>query len=180
MSDNGNKWDRNQILTLIGVIIAAATLVASVLIPEMRNCFGLKDGNPPAPMSPAPTPQPEPETISLKIETPPAKSAASSPKPPAVHEEKKPSGPQEYTIGENKSEFAKEANTRLSVAFHNIGSEETASVTIAPSGKNAIILPTVGGGNSKEFTSSTGVFLVSVLNVNWNSRTITVQVSRKI
>ena len=151
MSSNGKEWDKIAILGIIvGAIVALAT-------PEIRQCIGLED---------KPAPQSEPKKTPLK--------------PPVVHEEKNPSVPQEYTIGENKSEFAKEANARLSIAFHNIGGEETASVTIAPAGKNAIILPTVGGGSSKEFTSSTGVFLVSVLNVNWNSRTITVQVSQKL
>ena len=153
MGSNGKEWDKIAILGIIvGAIVALAT-------PELRQCIGLEE-----------------KPASSK----PAKPAAAVQQPPSIHEEKEPSVPQEYTIGENKSEFVKEANTRLSVAFHNIGSEETASVTIAPSGKNAIILPTVGGGSSKEFTSSTGIFLISVLNVNWNSRTITVQVSRKL
>ena len=181
MSNNGNKWDRNQILTLIGVIIAAATLVASVLIPEMRNCFGLKDGNTPAPVLPAPTPQPESKAISPKIETPPVKPASvPKPKPPVIHKAvQEPADPQEYTIGENKSELVKEAKARLSVSFHDDTGEITAKITISPAGKDSIVLPTVGIG-SQEFASSTGVFLVHVLNVDWNSRTVTVQVSRKL
>lgn len=153
MSSNGKEWDKIAILGIIvGAIVALAT-------PELRQCIGLEE-----------------KPASSK----PAKPAAAAQQPPVVHEKKEPSGPQEYTIGENKSEFAKEANARLSVAFHNIRDEETASVTIAPSGKDSIVLPTVGGGSSKEFSSSTGFFLVNVLNVNWNSRTITVQVSRKL
>ena len=181
MSDNGNKWDRNQILTLIGVIVAAATLVASVVIPEMRNCFGLKDDNTPAPVLPAPTPQPEPKTIPPKIETPPVKPAAvPKPKPPVIHKAvQEPADPQEYTIGENKSELVKEAKARLSVSFHDDTGEIIAKITISPAGKDSIVLPTVGIG-SQEFASSTGVFLVHVLNVDWNSRTVTVQVSRKL
>ncbi len=78
-----------------------------------------------------------------------------------------------------KAQFIEAAKTRLSVAFHNIGGEETSGVTIVPAGKDSIVLPTVGSG-SQEFASSTGVFLVHVLNVDWNSRTVTVQVSRKL
>ncbi len=174
MSSNGNKWDRNQILTLIGVIIAAATLVASVVIPEMRNCFGLKDGNTPAPVLPAPTPQPEPKAISPKIETPPAKPAAL--KPSVFHKAKEADGPQECTIGENKSQRIEEAETDLSIIFNE--EYKIVTLTISPDGKEQITLPTVGSG-SKEFASSTGTFQLHILNVDWNSRTITVQVSRK-
>lgn len=87
-----------------------------------------------------------------------------------------PAGPQEYIIGENKSEFIKEANAGLSVAFHD--EYKTASITIAPAGKQAVVRPVLNG-YTEEFTSSTGTFLVNVLNVDWDSRTVTVQVSRK-
>ena len=174
MSDNGKKWD-------VGVIIALLGLVVAVTTPELRNFFGLKDGNTPAPVLPAPTPQPEPKAIPPKIETPPVKPAAvPKPKPPVIHQAvQEHADPQEYTIGENKSEFAKEAKARLSVSFHDDTGETTAKITISPAGKDSIVLPTVGIG-SQEFASSTGVFLVHVLNVDWNSRTVTVQVSRKL
>lgn len=177
MSDNGNKFDMNQLLTLVGVIIALLAVVVTITTPELRDFFGLKDGNTPAPVLPAPTPQQEPKIIPPKIETPPEKPAAAAQQPPVVHEEKEPSGPQEYIIGENKSEFIKEANARLSVSFHD--EYKTASITITPAGKQAVVRPVLNG-YTEEFTSSTGAFLVHVLNVDWNSRTITVQVSRKI
>ncbi len=187
MSDNGKKWDVNQLLTFIGVILALLGLIVAVIAvavtvttPELRNFFGLKDGNPPAPVLPAPTPQPEPKTILPKIETPPVKPAAvPKPKPPVIHKAvQEPADPQEYTIGENKSELVKEAKARLSVSFHDDTGATTAKITIAPAGKEKITLPTVGSG-SQEFASSAGVFLVHVLNVDWNSRTVMVQVSRK-
>jgi hypothetical protein len=181
MSSNGKKWDVNQILTFIGVIIALLAVVVTITTPELRNFFGLKDGNPPAPVLPAPTPQPESKAIPPKIETPPEKTAeVPKPKPPVIHQAvQEPADPQEYTIGENKSEFAKEAKARLSVSFHDDTGEITAKITISPAGKDSIVLPTVGIG-SQEFASSTGVFLVHVLNVDWDSRTVTVQVSRKL
>ena len=180
MSGNGKKWDVNLILTFIGVIIALLAVVVTITTPELRNFFGLKDSNPPAPVLPAPTRQPEPKTIPPKIETPPVKPAAvPKPKPPVIHQAvQEPADPQEYTIGENKSELVKEAKARLSVSFHDDTGEITAKITISPAGKEEITLPTVGIG-SKEFASSTGVFLVHVLNVDWDSRTVTVQVSRK-
>ena len=188
MSDNGKKWDVNQILTFIGVIIGLLSLIVAVIAvvvtittPELRNRFGLKDDNPPAPVLPAPTPQPEPKVIPPKIETPPEKPAAvPKPKPPVIHKAvQEPADPQEYTIGENKSELVKEAKARLFVSFYDDTGEITAKITISPAGKDSIVLPTVGSG-SQEFASSAGVFLVHVLNVDWDSRTVTVQVSRKL
>lgn len=180
MGDNGKKWDVNQILTFLGVIIgllsfiiAVIAVVVTITTPELRNYFGLEKGNPPAPA-------PQPEIIPPKIEKPSVKPAAvPKPKPPVIHEAAQESAdPQEYTIGENKSELVKEAKTRLSVSFHDDTGATTAKITIAPAGKESIVLSTVGSG-SQEFASSTGVFLVHVLNVDWNSRAVMVQVSRK-
>jgi hypothetical protein len=181
MGDDSGRLDKNFIIALLSFIAAVLALVVTVTTPELRNFFGLKDGNTPAPVLPAPTPQPEPEKIPPKIETPPAKPAAvPKTKPPVIHQAaQEPAGPQEYTIGENKSELVKEAKARLSVSFHDDTGEITAKITISPAGKDSIVLPTVGIG-SQEFASSTGVFLVHVLNVDWNSRTVTVQVSRKL
>uniref|UniRef100_UPI00405782FB hypothetical protein n=1 Tax=Candidatus Electronema sp. TaxID=2698783 RepID=UPI00405782FB len=181
MGNNGRSWDKNFIIALLSFIIAVIAVVVTITTPELRNFFGLKDGNTPAPVLPAPTPQPESKTIPPKIETPPVKPAAvPKPKPPVIHQAvQEPADPQEYIIGENKSEFVKEAKARLSVSFHDDTGEITAKITISPAGKDSIVLPSVGIG-SQEFASSTGVFLVHVLNVDWDSRTVTVQVSRKL
>ncbi len=189
MSDNGKKWDVNQLLTFIDVILALLSLVVAVIAvavtvttPELRNFFGLKEGDTPAPSpTPAaptqsvPVPQPELKTIPQKIETPPVKQAAVS-KPPVIYGAKEPAGPQECIIGENKSQRIEEAKTDLSIIFNE--EYKIVTLTISPDGKEQITLPTVGIG-SKEFASSTGVFLVHILNVDWDSRTIMVQVSRK-
>jgi hypothetical protein len=90
------------------------------------------------------------------------------PPPPAV---------QEYTIGENKSQRIEEVETNLSIIFNE--KYEIVKLTISPDGKqssNRAVL----NGYTEEFTSSAGIFLVHVLNVDWNSRTVTVQVSRKL
>ncbi|WP_417910413.1 hypothetical protein [Candidatus Electronema sp. PJ] len=87
------------------------------------------------------------------------------------------SGPFSATLHENQPHSIKAAKTDLSIVFNKeLG---MVTLTIAPAGKEEITLPTVGIG-SQEFASSTGVFLVHVLNVDWNSRTVTVQVSRKL
>jgi hypothetical protein len=175
MGGNGRKWDMNQILTFIGVIIALLAVMVTITTPELRNFFGLKDSNPPAPVLPAPTPQQELKIIPPKIETPPVRQTA-VPKPPVIHKAKESAGPQECTIGDNKSQRIEEAETNLSIIFNE--EYDIVTLTISPDGKqssNRAVL----NGYTEEFTSSAGVFLVHVLNVDWNRRTATVQVSRK-
>jgi hypothetical protein len=190
MSSNGKKWDVNQMLTFIGVIIALLSLVVAVIAvavtvttPELRIFFGLKEGNTPAPSpTPAaptqsmPVPQLKLKTIPQKIETPTVKQAAVS-KPPVIYEAKEPAGPKKCTIGENKSQRIEEAKTNLSIIFNE--EYEIVTLTISPDGKQSSNRAMLNG-YTEEFTSSTGIFLVHVLNVDWNSRTVTVQVSRKL
>ena len=187
MGSNGNKWDRNQILTLIGVIIAAATLIASVVIPEIRRCFSLKDGNPPVPSpEPAPVPAPKPEITPLKPSPLPRKplieekqpdmqpqTAAPKEKKPA-EKPKTPSGPFSATLHENQPQFIEAAKTSLSIVFNE--EYKIVTLTIAPDGKQSSNRAILNGYDEK-FTSSAGDFLLHVLNIDWNSRTITVQVS---
>ena len=190
MGSNGKGWDVNQLLTFIGVIIGLLGLVVAVIAvavtvttPELRSFFGLKESDTPVPSpTPAvpeqsvPVPQPKLKTIPQKIETPPVRQTAVS-KPPGIHKVKEPAGPQECTIGDNKSQRIEEANAELSVAFHD--EYKTVSIIIAPAGKDSGWPRPVLNGYTEEFTSLTGVFLVHILNVDWNSRTVTVQVSRK-
>jgi len=87
------------------------------------------------------------------------------------------SNPQKYAIGDNKSQRIEEAETDLSIIFNE--EYKIVTLTISPDGKqssNRAVL----NGYTEEFTSSTGVFFVHVLTVDWSSRTVTVQVSRKI
>jgi len=135
-------------------------LVVAVTTPEVRKWLRLEKDNP-APQQqtvPPPVPKREPQHVEKS-------------KPP-------PSGPFSATLHENQLQRIEAAKTSLTAAFYNNTGEITAKLTITPDGKEQITLPTVGSG-SKEFPSSTGSFLVHILNVDWNSRTITVQVSRK-
>ena len=90
--------------------------------------------------------------------------------------ETEPSNPQKYIISENTSQFIKDAETELSVHFNE--EYNIVTITIAPDGKQSSN-HAVENGYTEEFTSSTGVFLVHVLKIDWNSRTVTVQLSRK-
>ncbi len=183
MSGNEKKWDVNQILTFIGVIIALLGLVVAVIAvvvtvttPELRHFFGLEEDNPPVPSEPL-TQSPMPIS---KVQTEPSQPAAGvqSKQKQSIENPMPPSGPFSATLHENQPQLIDAAKTSLTAAFYNNTGAITAKLTITPDIKEQITLPTVGIG-SKEFASSTGVFLVHIFNVDWNSRTITVQVSRK-
>lgn len=159
MDKNSNKWDINQILTFIGVIIALIGLVVAVIAvvvtittPELRVYLSLD--------SVVPT--------------------GKEPKPPVVPTGKpEPPVYKTTTLYENQPKFVKEASTTLSVAFHNIKGEKTASVTIVPDGKQSSNHAVLNGYDEK-FTSSAGDFILHVLSIDWNSRTITVKISKKV
>lgn len=174
-NNNESKWDKNLIVGVIAIVVGAVVTIAT---PELRKFFYLERERSESPSPSLPVPQLEPKKLQPKPETQPTESAGVQQAPAAHEAVKEPIGPQEYTLGENKSELIQEAKTKLSVAFRNIGGKEIARVTITPDVNEQIILPTVGIG-SKEVSSSTGVFLVQILNVDWDSRTVTVQVSRK-
>jgi len=184
--NNDSKWDKNFVAAVVAIVVGAVVTIAT---PELRKLFCLEKDNP-APQQqtvqtvpqPSPTPaasaQPALKTTPPKTASQPRQAAAPKPKPPVIHEAaQEPAGPYQCTIGDNKSQRIKEANAELSVAFHD--EYKTASITIAPDGKDSGWPRPVLNGYTEEFASSTGVFLVHILNVDWNSRTVTVQVSRK-
>ena len=94
-----------------------------------------------------------------------------------VEEAKPPSGPFSATLHENQPQFIEEAETRLSITFNE--EYKIVTLTIAPDGKQTANRA-VENGYTEEFTSSTGSFLVHILNADWNKRTVAVQVSRKL
>jgi hypothetical protein len=160
MANNGKNWSRSQVLALLGVIVAALSLVFAIVNPELREIIGLekKPVSQPSEVTPPPVPNPTPPIKEVPIEVP------------------VPSIPTQYTIHENQSQFVKDAQTTLSAVFQNQG---FVSLTIAPAGK-ASSVHAVLNGYTEEFTSSTGVFLVQVLNIDYNSKKIVVQVNRKL
>jgi len=84
----------------------------------------------------------------------------------------------EYSILENQPQFVAFAKTHLSIQFQNVGGEEFVSLSISPQGHQSIIKAVVGS-DTFEFESSTGTYSLSVLNIDYQSRTISVQVSKK-
>jgi hypothetical protein len=89
-----------------------------------------------------------------------------------------PPAPTEYTIHDNQSCFVEEAKTNLSVAFQDIDGQEFVRLTIAPIGKKTSFRAILNG-YTEEFTSSAGVFLVQILNVDYDNKKVSIQVSRK-
>lgn len=184
--ENGGYWDRNFILTLIGLIVSfllgGLALLFTVATPELRDFFGLKDHNLSAPLptsaASAPSvsaPQQKPEPARPRIETPPSKPVLKI-QQQHVEKPKPSSGPFSATLHENQPQSIKEAKTSLSIIFNK--EYNIVTLTIAPDGKQTPNRA-VENGYVEEFTSSAGDFLVHVLNVDWSSRTVTVQVSRK-
>ncbi len=167
---NGKGWDKNFIVALLSFIAAVLALVVALTTPELRKCLGLEKDTPapqqqavqtlpqpsPTPAAsapPVPVPQPKPEQTRPSIATP-------------------PSGPFSATLHENQPQLIEAAKTSLTAAFYDDTGDITAKLTIAPDVAEQITIPTVGSG-SKEFYSSAGSFFVHILNVDWNSRTIT-------
>ncbi|EDN68449.1 hypothetical protein BGP_5563 [Beggiatoa sp. PS] len=84
----------------------------------------------------------------------------------------------EYSILENQPQFVAFAKTHLSIQFQNIGGEEFVSLHISPQGHQSIIKAVVGS-DTFEFESPTGTYSLSVLNIDYQSRTVSVQISKK-
>ena len=169
-NNNDSKWDKNLLVAVIAIVVGAVVTIAT---PELRRLFCLERGK--SVTQAPPVPALKPELTLPKVETSQSKSA---PKIEQQHVEKAkpPSGPFSATIHENQTQFIEEAKTRLSIIFNE--EYKIVTLTIAPDGKQSLNLAVLNG-YTEEFTSSTGVFLVHILNVDWDSRTVTVQVSRK-
>lgn len=105
--------------------------------------------------------------------------SVSEPQQQSVSEPLKVSySPFEYTVHEHQAQFVKDAQASLSVIFRNIEGEEFVSLNISPVGGKASV-HAVLNGYTEEFRSSSGVFNVQVLNIDYENRKVVVQVSRK-
>ncbi len=162
MSNSGGYWDKSVVLTLIALIIAFLTLVATFTVPEIRDFFGM-DNNPTSPppkVNPLTDPNPTApvQKVPVEVLVPPA--------------------PTEYVLHDNQSRFVEEAKTNLSVSFQDLYGQEFVRLIIAPIGKknsrHAMLT-----GDTKEFNSSAGVFLVQILSVDYDNKKVSIQVSRK-
>ena len=162
MSNIGGGWDKGVVLTIITLIIGTLTLLATFTVPEIRDFFGMEEKfvSPPPKVSPLTGP---------KSTSPVQKVPAEVPVPPA---------PTEYAIHDNQSRFVEEAKTNLSVAFQDIEGQEFVRLIISPIGKknsrHAMLT-----GDTEEFASSAGVFLVQMLTIDYDDKTVVIQVNRK-
>lgn len=188
--NNGGKWDKNFVVALLGLLISfilgALALLFTVATPELRKCFRLEDSSP-APQTPkvppSPLPQPAPEPVALPVEK---KKTVQSPAPekpkikpviPIQRPAESPKQPSLYTLHEDEPQDVAIANTMLSFSFPSFKKESIVSLHISPDGgKQSNHL--VWTGDSVEFSSSAGNFLVNILSVNVNEKKISVQVSK--
>ncbi len=162
MSKQGGNWDKGIVFTIIALIIATLTLVATFTVPEIRDFFGLEEESvsPPPEVRPVPEPQTAPpvQKVPAEVLVPPA--------------------PTEYAILDNQSRFVKEAKTNLSVAFQDIEGQEFVRLIISPIGKKSSRHAMLTG-DAEEFTSSAGVFLVQILTIDYDDKKVVIQVNRK-
>jgi hypothetical protein len=86
--------------------------------------------------------------------------------------------PFEYTVHEHHPQFVKDAQTHLSVVFQDIDGEDFVTLNISPTGKKSSIRAVLSG-YTEEFNSSVGVFNVQILNIDYDSKKVVVQISRK-
>lgn len=94
------------------------------------------------------------------------------------HKQSKLEPQTKYSILETQSQFVTFAKTQLSIQFQNYSGEEFVSLYISPQGHQSIVKAIVGN-DTFEFKSSTGIYFLSVLNIDYQSRTVLVQVSQK-
>ena len=163
MSIKGGNRDKGIVLSIIALIIATLTLLATFTVPEIRNFFGLEEEPIPSPPEVRLLPDPKPMSTVQKV-------PVEVPVPPT---------PTEYAIHDNQSRFVEEVKTNLSVAFQDIDGQEFVRLTIAPVGKK-LSVRAVLIGYAEEFTSSIGVFLVQILTIDYDEKKVMVQVNRKI
>ena len=82
-------------------------------------------------------------------------------------------------LADKRSEFIEMADADVSAVFNNYQGRLFAKLTVSPYGKESIILPIHGAGQSLTFESKTGEYIASVLSVDFENKTLEIRVSRK-
>jgi ribosomal protein L21E len=164
--NNGSKWDKNFVVALLSLLVSfilgALALLFTVATPELRQRLGLEEIKPVPPAPEAVTKQPLPQPAHQQIHTDQAVS----------HSDRFA-----YVLYENSPQFVETADATLSFAFNEFKKEAIVSLTIAPAGRESSN-HAVWTGDSAEFSSAAGDFLVSILNVDVDEKKIAVQVSK--
>ena len=108
----------------------------------------------------------------IAIERP---AAPLAPKPtPLASEENNP-----LQLADKQSRFSKLADADISAVFNNFQGRQFAKLTVAADGKEPVFLPIHGAGQSLTFASKTGEYIASIVNVDFDSKTLEVRVSKK-
>ncbi|MCI5209190.1 MAG: hypothetical protein D3910_10435 [Candidatus Electrothrix sp. ATG2] len=98
---------------------------------------------------------------------------------PRLDEPKVFYGPFEYTVREHQPQFVKDAQISLSVVFQKIQGESFVSLNTSPVGEKTSVRAVLNG-YTEEFKSSAGVFNVQVLNIDYDSKKVVLQINRKL
>ncbi|WP_417913457.1 hypothetical protein [Candidatus Electronema sp. TJ] len=175
-----NNWSFERIIALLSLLVATVTLIVSVIIPEVRKCIGFKENTaPPTPVIPAP-PLPQPDVP--HVQKKPIKLASPQTlKHEPVTQKQLPAAkaklPFPCVLHENEPQPVELADAYLSFSVERFKKESIISLHIAPNGRPSSN-HAVWTGDSAKFSSAAGNFLVSILSVNADAKTISVQVSK--
>ncbi len=153
---NSGKCDKNFVVAVLAILIGAIVTLAT---PELRKIFGLEQEQP----------------VPVVQETPSKPTAQT---PTSVSNDNPSFSTEYYTLAEHKWQFVVELNTALSFSFESVSGVSIVSLVISPVGKTPLTRAMLNG-RSHKFTSSSGVFIVTVLDIDWEGKTVAVQVSRK-
>ena len=141
---------------LCSLLTFSLSLAVMVLIPEIRSCCGLNKYL-------QPTKEVTANKNVSKIKNTVDKTSAKI---------------YDYTIYENQPLFIESAQTGLSVVCQNLYGEKFVSLTISPRGVESTV-HAVLTGYTEEFESSTGIYNIQILSIDYDNKKVIVQVSRK-
>lgn len=140
-----------------GLMCFLASAIVTVTIPEIRYFFGLYED------------QKSPDIIE------PTNNSSAFIKHSENSDQK---NIQVYTVQVNQPRYIQDAQTYLSVAFQNLYGQEFVTLYISPQGKKASVYAVLRG-YTKEFKSLTGIYNVQILDIDYENKKVSVQVSHK-
>jgi len=115
----------------------------------------------------------KPEVVSPPVISKPAAAVSNTPSPHRDAENNP------LQLSDKQSRFSKLADADVSVIFNNFQGRQFAKLTVAAAGKEPVFLPVHGAGQSLTFASKAGEYIASVVNVDFDSKTLEVRVSKK-
>ncbi|MGH1485705.1 MAG: hypothetical protein ACRBCI_05740 [Cellvibrionaceae bacterium] len=156
---------------LIAIIAATATVIGTIIaFVVLLKTPEPKTVNNPEPIIPLPLPSPEP------VQPTPTPTPTAIPQPTPAPAPKITQGPRE--ISNNQSVYLQQAKTNISASFQTLGGEEFVRLIISPKGHKSKKVAVLAGYD-EEFESSVGKYVVSVLNIDYEQRKVTIDLQKQ-